>query len=190
MLDQHHRGAEFIVHIQNEAAHVLLFFHVHASHRFVQQQHLGLQRQGAAQVDTLLQAIGQLPDRRFAVGLDFQKVDDFFHPLAVFNFFAFCRTPAQGLHEQIAFHAQVAPGHDVVQHAHAFEQGQVLEGAGHAHDRHLVAVHVAESLAAKRDAALLRCVDAVDAIEHRAFARAIGADDGADFMLAHIKADV
>jgi hypothetical protein len=37
---------------------------------------------------------------------------------------------------------------------------------------------------------LLRRVNAVDAIEHRAFARAIGADDGANFVFAHIKADV
>ena len=86
--------------------------------------------------------------------------------------------------------AQVAPGHDVVQHAHALEQRQVLEGAGDAHLRHLPALHVREGLAAEGDAALLRLVDAVDAVEHRALAGAVGADDGAHLVLAHVERDV
>jgi len=71
VLDQHHGGAELVVHIEHEAAHVLLLFHVHAGHRLVEQQHLRLHGQRAAQVDTLLQAVGQLAHRRLAVGLDF-----------------------------------------------------------------------------------------------------------------------
>ena len=101
--------------------------------------------------------------------------------------FFFSRADADRLHQQIAFDFQVAARHDVVEHAHAFEQCQVLEGARHAHDGHLVAVHVREGLAAKGDGALLRRVDTVDAIEHGAFAGAVGADDGADLVLFDIE---
>ena len=100
------------------------------------------------------------------------------------------RADAQRLQEEVALHLQVAPGHDVVEHAHALEQRQALEGARDAHLGHLVRVHVLEGLAAEGDRALLRLVDAVDAVEHRALAGAVGADDGAHLVLAHVEADV
>jgi hypothetical protein len=103
---------------------------------------------------------------------------------------AFGRADPQRLQEQVALDAQVAPGHDVVDDAHALEQGQVLEGAGDAHGGHLAAVHVAEGLTLEADAALLRRVDTVDAVQHRTLARAVGPDDGPDLVLAHIERDV
>ena len=190
MLDQHHRGAELVVDIQNKAAHVLFFFDVHARHGLIEQQHLGFERQRAAQIDALLQAIGQLPHGGFAVRLDFQKVDDLLDIRPVLHFFALGRADAQGLQQYIAFDAQVAPGHDVVEHAHALEQGQVLKGARNAHLGHLAAVHVVKGLAPKSNGALLGRVHAIDAIEHRAFARSVGANDGADFVLAHIERNI
>ena len=82
---------------------------------------------------------------------------------------------------------QISAGHDVVNHAHAFEQSQVLEGSGNAHFCDLPAVHVAEGLAAKRDAAFLRFVDTIDTVQHGAFARAVGSNDGPDLMLANVE---
>jgi len=82
--------------------------------------------------------------------------------------------------QDVALHAQVATGHDVVEHAHAFEQGQVLEGARHAHGRPTWWLSMwSEGLTAESDRSLLRRVHTVDAVEHRAFARTVGADDGA-----------
>ncbi len=194
MLDQHDGGAELVVHVQDEAAHVLLLLQVHARHRLVQQQHLRLHGQRSAQVHALLQPVGQLPHRRLAVGLDLQEVDDVFDELAVSFFFLLSATDAEGvaegLREQPAPDAQVAPGHEVVDHAHALEEGQVLEGARDAHLGHLAAVHVPEGAAAKADRALLGLVHPVDAVEHGALARAVGPDDGAHLVLAHVKADV
>ena len=91
---------------------------------------------------------------------------------------------------RLVLHLQVAAGHDVVEHAHALEQRQVLERARHAHLGDLARVHVPEGLAAQADRALLRLVDAVDAVEHRALAGAVRADDGADLVLADVEADV
>ena len=98
MFDQHHSGSELVIHVEYKAAHVLLFFNVHASHRFIKQQYLGRHRQCAAKVHAFLKAVGQLANRRFSKGLDFQKVDDLFHGLAVFYFFLLGRSDAQRLH--------------------------------------------------------------------------------------------
>ena len=54
--------------------------------------------------------------------------------------------------------------------------------------RDLARVHVPEGLAAQADRAFLRLVDAVDAVEHRALAGAVRADDGADLVLADVEA--
>jgi hypothetical protein len=69
------------------------------------------------------------------------------------RFLALGRADAQRLQQQVAFDLEVAAGHDVVDHAHALEQRQVLEGARHAHLGHLAAVHVAEGLAPEGDGA-------------------------------------
>jgi hypothetical protein len=42
----------------------------------------------------------------------------------------------------MAFHQGDAAGHDVVQHAHALEQRDILEGAGDALGRRLMRLHL------------------------------------------------
>ena len=78
VFDQDNGGAKLFVYIQDEARHVLLFFHVHTGHGLIEQQDLGLHRQSATQVNPFLQAVGQLTNRCFAVGLNFQEVDNLF----------------------------------------------------------------------------------------------------------------
>src|SRR5690606_9137218 len=125
-----------------------------------------------------------------AVGLDLQEVDDVLDEFAVADFLALGRPPAQRLRQQTALHAQVAAGHDVVQHAHALEQRQVLERAGDAHLGGAARVHARVAPALEFNAALLRRIDAVDDVEHRALAGTVRADDGADLVFAHIERDV
>src|SRR5215468_7002846 len=50
-------------------------------------------------------------------------------------------------------------------------------------------IHLAAHFAAELDPSLLRMVDAVDDVQHRAFSGAVGADDGADLVLSNIAAD-
>ena len=92
--------------------------------------------------------------------------------------------------EEGRLHLEVAAGHDVVEHRHALEQRDVLERARDALRGRVVRVHAAARRAAERDRALLRVVDAVDDVQHRALARAVRADDRADLVLAHVEADV
>ena len=54
--------------------------------------------------------------------------------------------------------------------------------------RGFVRAHLLARDALERDAALLRMIDAVDHVQHGTLARAVGADDGADLMLAHVEA--
>src|SRR5436190_11285169 len=194
VLDQDDRRAELVVDVEDEAAHVLLLLDVHPRHRLVEEQHLRLHRQRAAEVDALLQAVRHLADRRLAVGLDLEEVDDVLDHLTMRRLLALGGVPAErktkGLLEEVGLHLQVAPAHDVVEDAHALEQRQVLERARDAQLRDLVRVHLAEGPAAQVDRAFLRLVDAVDAVEHRALACAVRADDGADLVLADVERDV
>src|SRR5882762_6002582 len=73
VLDQHDGGAVVVVDVEDEAAHVLLFLEVHAGHRLVEQQHRRLGGKRAAQLDALLQPVGQPPDRRLANMLDLEE---------------------------------------------------------------------------------------------------------------------
>ena len=122
-----------------------------------------------------------------AFDLDLNHIPDAAMTAAVLALFAFGRAPADGLLEQIGLHAQVAPSHDVVQHAHALEQGDVLKGAGDARGGGVVRAHLLACRALVGDDAVLRMVESVDDVEHRRLARAIGADDGADFAFADVE---
>src|SRR5215467_16092394 len=50
-------------------------------------------------------------------------------------------------------------------------------------------IHLAAHFAAELDPSLLRMVDTVDNVQHRAFSGAVGTDDGADLVLSNIAAD-
>src|SRR5450830_781428 len=190
VLDQHDGGAELFVDVEDEAAHVLLLFHVHAGHRFVQQQHAGFGGQRARQLDALLQAVRQAPYRRLADVLDLEEVNYLFDFVAMLDFFIACLAPPDRIGEKAGMHLGITPGHDVVEHGHALEQRNVLEGPRNALSRHFAGMHAVALLTAKNDVAFLRMVDAVDDVDHRALAGAIGADDGADLMFSYIERDV
>jgi long-chain acyl-CoA synthetase len=51
VLDQRDGGAELVVDVENVARHVLFLFEVHAGHRLVEQQEIGLHCQRAAELD-------------------------------------------------------------------------------------------------------------------------------------------
>ena len=78
--------------------------------------------------------------------------------------------------------------HQVFQNRHAGKQADVLEGARHLGmpgDEIVIHAFQQELLAAgmaQLDHAFRRLVKTGDAVEHRGFARAIGADEGGDFL--------
>ena len=141
VLDQRDRRAAAAVGLDDEPAHVLLLLEVHARHRLVEQQERRLHRQRAAELDALLQAVGQGADGRLADVLDLEKVDDLLADAPVLDLLGERRPEAQGLPEEPSPHLQVAAGHDVVERRHALEQRDVLEGARDALFGRLVRPH-------------------------------------------------
>ena len=166
MFDQGNRRAEFIVHIQNKAAHVLFLLDVHPRHRFVQEQDRRLGSQRARQLDTFLQPIRQPRHGRFTNRLNLKEIDDLFGDFAVRGLFAFCFALPDRLPEHAGLHIGQTPGHDVIQHRHPFEQGDVLERACDALLRHLVRFHRRTWGPLVPNLAFLRHIEPADHVQH------------------------
>src|SRR5574343_1964476 len=92
--------------------------------------------------------------------------------------------------DDFGLHLGNAPGHDVVEHAHALEQGNVLEGSRDVLLGRHVRLHLLALVAVPEDLAFLRVVHAVDDVQHRAFSRTVRADDGADFVFLDVEGNV
>src|SRR5689334_23808551 len=187
VLDQDDGRAELVVDLQDEPAHVLFFFHVHPGHGLVEQQQLRFHGESAPELDALLQAVRQPPDRRPADVLDLQKIDDLLDLGAMLELLAPRGSPVDHLLHEAGFHLQGAPGHQVVERGHAAEQRDVLEGAGDALQRGLVRIDAAALRALEGNRPLLRVVETVDDVEKRRLPGAVRSDDGADLVLADIE---
>src|SRR5437867_947388 len=180
VLDERDGRAEFVVDVEDEAAHVLLLLHVHARHGLVEQEEDGLGSERARQLDPLLEAIGQPAGRRLADGLDLQEVDDPLDEGPMRELLPHGRAPVQRLEHEAPLHLQEPPRHDVVEHAHALEEGDVLERAGDAERRHLVRPEARPVLVVEDDPPLVGVLEAADHVEQCRLAGAVGADDGHD----------
>ncbi len=77
--------------------------------------------------------------------------------------------------------------HHVVEHAHAAEQGQVLEGAADAERGNAMARHGKQRAAVEGDLAAVAIVQARDAVEERRLARAVGPDQADDAPARHLE---
>src|SRR5262249_44048439 len=104
----------------------------------------------------------------------------------------FCqrRAVTQRLPQKASAHPQGAASHNVVERAHSLEQGDVLKSARDAAAGRLEGPHPGPGAPLKGDGAMIRMIKAVDDVEHRGFARAVGADDGANFTLSDVERNV
>jgi hypothetical protein len=92
--------------------------------------------------------------------------------------------------EHVLLHVDVAGGHQVVECAQAGVEGDVLEGAGQPQGGDGVGRRLGQvGVALEEDAPFLRPIEAANAVEDGGLARAVGADDGADFTGAHGEVD-
>src|SRR5262249_21570026 len=187
VLDQRDGGAVMRVHIEDEAAHVLLLLEIHPGHRLVEQEQVRLHGERAPELHPLLQTVRQFPDLDLADMLDLEKVDDLLDATALFDLFRERRADPYQLPQEAAAHLQRAPGHDVVERRHALEQRHVLKSPRNATQPGLVGPHGRSRPSLEGDAALLRVIEAVDDVEQRGLAGAIGADDGADLAFADVE---
>src|ERR1700681_844433 len=190
VLDQRDGRAVMIVYVDDEPRHVLLLLEVHACHRLVEEKEIGLHRKGAAEFDTLLQAVLQNRNRRLADRLNFQKIDDLLDPVPILDLLRQRRAVAQHLPQKAPAHLQCAASHNIVERAHSLEQCNVLKGACNAATGRLEWLHPGAGPSLEGDGAAIRMIEAVDDVEHRGFAGAVRSDDGANFALPDVKGNV
>src|SRR5215469_18846185 len=105
------------------------------------------------------------PRRRLADGLDLQEVDHPFHRRAMLELLPPRGAPVEGVEEEVPAHLEQPPRHDVVEHAHALEEGHVLEGARDAEAGHVEGLELGTVASLEDNAALLRMVEAADDVE-------------------------
>src|SRR5437879_1878305 len=100
VLDQRDSRVELVVDVEDEAAHVFLLLDVHAGHRLVEQQELGLGGERAPELHALLQPVGQSAGRRLADRLDLQQIDDPLDEHAVLDLLTAGRAPVERLQQE------------------------------------------------------------------------------------------
>src|SRR6267378_677226 len=122
VLDQDHGDAPLLVDVEHEARHVLLLLVVAPAHRLVEEEDLRVQRQRAAELDALLQPVGERSGRPPAEILDAQKVDDVLDALAVLDLLLLREPPVGEGAQDTGLHVHMATEHEVVEHGHAAEQ--------------------------------------------------------------------
>ena len=116
-----------------------------------------------------------------------QEIDDpLFHIFTNGHFLASGRAEIGQGTEQTALHMHVGAQLDVVEHGHAPEQGNVLEGSGQPHCGSLRWLDAARQwLPLIVNRALLGFVEPGDAVEQRRLASAVRADNGGYGVLRH-----
>jgi hypothetical protein len=85
-------------------------------------------------------------------------------------------------------HVDVTAEHEVVQHRHAPEERDVLEGARHPERGDAGGGEVGDVGAFQHDAARVGVIEAADHVEQRGLPRSVGADYGHEIALLDVQA--
>ena len=120
---------------------------------------------------------------------DLQEVDQLLDNRPMARLLLARKAPIERARDHILAHVNVPRRHQIVERVQIGVEADVLECAGDAQLRHSVGA-CQVMFALKEQLALLRPVEAADAVEHRSLARAVGADNGADFTSKHVKLDL
>ena len=178
MLDHDDRDVELVADVEDVAGGVLGLLEVHARHGLVQQEQLGLHRQGPPELDPLLHAVRQQAHRERPPLLELEEVHDLLDDAPVGDLLRPGPPAPEERREEAVAEVLVATEHQVVQHGEVLEERDVLEGAGHPEVCDPVRPHAEDALAEELHAAALRPVDTGEDVEDRGLAGAVGADDG------------
>src|SRR5690606_33916921 len=185
MLDDEQREAKLLLGVQDEADHVLLFFLVHAGHGLVEHQEPRLRAKRAGELDPLLQPEGKDVDLFVAHAFQLQQVDDLFHLAPVGNLLLLRPPPVEERGQRIGIHEDVTAHQDVVEHAHAAKERDVLEGPRDAQAGDALRFQAVEPVPLEGDGALLRRIKAGDRIDERCLARSVRSHETEDLALAN-----
>ena len=155
--------------------------------RLVQHQQLRPADQRARQFDALLraerQAAGQVP----ATSSQIEQIQQIVQPRDRDRVLPPHHRQAQRIGDEAGAAEMMRADQDVVAHAHAAEQRDVLEGAADAQAGHAVARQVLQRAALEQDVAVGEAIEAADAVEQRGLAGAVRPDQAADLAVADIE---
>src|SRR5215468_4688097 len=164
-------------------------FVVEAACRLVEEEELGLAGQGAPQLHALEGAEGQPRRRAIRHVVEVEKRDELARRLACLLLLAAHPGQLERVAREVAARAAVHAYQHVVEHAHGGEEGEVLEGAPDAELGDVMGGCGDDGAPFEEDVALLRSVEASDAVEERRLARAVGTDQSHDLTGAHLEGD-
>src|SRR4029077_9488691 len=162
VLDQDYGRAPLLVDLEDVAGHVLFLLLVHAAHGLVEEQNLGVEGEGAAELDTLSEAVCQAARRLLAEIPELEKLGPLFDPRAVRHLFLLCETPIDKGSQHPGLHPHVAAQHYVVEHRHAAEERDVLERTRDAECRDLRWSGAGYVVTLKDDRARVRPIEPAD----------------------------
>src|SRR6267154_2609053 len=183
VLDHEDRGALLLVHVEDEAGHVLLLLVVHAGHRLVEEEELRLERERPRKLHALLQAVRQRVHHLLAHVLDLEEVDDLLDYLALGDLLALAGPVIEAAGEEAGPLPEMAADEEVVEHRHALEERDVLEGPRDAESRAGGRAEAGDLLALEPHLSLRGPVDAADAVDEARLAGAVGPDDGHELAI-------
>src|SRR6184192_2792487 len=93
VLDEDDGRPPLLVDVEDEARHVLLLLVVAATHRLVEQEHSRVERERPAELDALLEPVGERAGGPAPEVLDLEEVDDVLDALAVLDLLALREPP-------------------------------------------------------------------------------------------------
>ncbi len=190
VLDEDHRQVELVAHLEDVAGHVLGLLEVHAGDWLVEQQQPWLHGQCPAQLDALLQAVGEQTHDAVAVGGQLEQVDHLLHRGAVLELLPLGPPEPQRSGEEPGAHEVVATEQEVVDHVEVGEQTEVLEGAPDAEAGRAAGLLADEVDTVEADRALLGPVHRRETVEDRRLARTVGPDHCEQLAWEHVEAHV
>jgi len=129
VLDEEQRHAEAAAQLVQPVGDFILLLGGESRGWLVEQQEARFEGERASQLDALLHAVGTVGDADMPVGLQIEELDDLLASLALADLLG-ARPQRRG--EQVAVEVEMAAEEQVVDHPHAEEKAQVLEGAGDA----------------------------------------------------------
>ena len=129
MLDEQDRQLEPVAHLPQELGEGLRLRGVEPRRRLVEQEQLGLECEGAGQLEALLRAQREIPGRLPHHIAQTEQLEELLRLVADQALLPVDEGQGEALRENAGPHVAVAGHQDIVERAHAAEELHVLEGA-------------------------------------------------------------
>ena len=189
VLDEQDCHATLIPSIEDEPRHVLLLFLIHSRHRLVENEEMRIGGKRTRELDTFLQPNRNSVDKFITHGFKLKEVDDVLDNRTVGRFLGSGEPPIKrGAHDTRP-HVDVPPKQNVVEHAHAVKERQILEGARHAKGGDPVRCETRDVVPVEKDLSALRRIEAGNRVDQRGFPTAIRTDQTEDLAAADAHID-